>query len=236
LAIAQALGAAQVRYDVRKFNWIGRLNSNVEVEQSWYTSKVKTIQDARAEPIIVAGTGPDSSSVVFPRLLNALFGMKFKIVAGYEGVNAAGLAMERGEVEGMVRPWAIIKTSHPEWLRDGKINLLVQYTQQRHLELGQVPAVVELSTETEQRQVLALYASGSEIGRSIVAPPDVPADLLAELRSAFSEAMQDPALLEEVQKNGMDIDPMSGQELQALVARTVDVPPKTIDRARRLAK
>jgi tripartite-type tricarboxylate transporter receptor subunit TctC len=236
VAIAQALGAAQVRYDVRKFNWIGRLNSNVEVEQSWYTSKVKTIQDARAEPIIVAGTGPDSSSVVFPRLLNALFGMKFKIVAGYEGVNAAGLAMERGEVEGMVRPWAIIKTSHPEWLRDGKINLLVQYTQQRHLELGQVPAVVELSTETEQRQVLALYASGSENGRSIVAPPDVPADLLAELRSAFSEAMQDPALLEEVQKNGMDIDPMSGQELQALVARTVDVPPKTIDRARRLAK
>jgi tripartite-type tricarboxylate transporter receptor subunit TctC len=236
VAIAQALGAAQVRYDVRKLNWIGRLNSNVEVEQSWHTSKVKTIQDARTNPIIVAGTGPDSSSVVFPRLLNALFGMKFKIVAGYEGVNMASLAMERGEVEGVVRPWAITKTSHPDWLRDNKINLLVQYTQQRHPELGQVPAVVELSTEIDQRQILALYASGSEIGRSIVAPPGVSADVLAQLRLAFTEAMQDAVLLDDVQKSGMDIDPMAGQELQALVGRSVDVSPDILDQARRLAK
>jgi tripartite-type tricarboxylate transporter receptor subunit TctC len=225
VAIAQALGEAQVRYDVRKFNWIGRLNSNVEVEQSWYTSKVKTIQDARTDEIIVAGTGPDSSSVVFPRLLNALFGMKFKIVAGYEGVNMASLAMERGEVEGMVRPWAIIKTSHPDWLKDSKINLLVQYTQTRHPELGQVPAVVELATERDQRQILALYASGSEIGRSIVAPPGVSADILADLRTAFTQTMQDTAFLEDVKKSQMDIDPMSGQELQALLGRAVEVSP-----------
>jgi tripartite-type tricarboxylate transporter receptor subunit TctC len=236
VAIAQALGAPQVRYDVRKFNWIGRLNSNVEVEQSWHTSKVKTIQDARTSPIIVAGTGPDSSSVVFPRLLNALFEMKFKIVAGYEGVNMASLAMERGEVEGVVRPWAITKTSHPEWLRDNKINLLVQYTQQRHPELGQVPAVVELSTALDQRQILALYASGSEIGRAVVAPPGVPTDMLAQLRSAFTEAMQDAALLDDVQKSRMDIDPMAGQELQALVGRSVDVSPETLEQARRLTK
>jgi tripartite-type tricarboxylate transporter receptor subunit TctC len=148
----------------------------------------------------------------------------------------ASLAMERGEVEGVVRPWAIIKTSHPDWLKDKKINLLVQYTQTRHAELDQVPAVVELATEEDQRQILALYASGSEIGRSIVAPPGVSADIIAELRTAFAQTMQDPALLEEVQKSQIDIDPMFGQELQAVVEHAVDVSPETIDKARRLAK
>jgi tripartite-type tricarboxylate transporter receptor subunit TctC len=236
VAIAQALGGAQVRYDVRQFNWIGRLNSNVEVEQSWHTAKVKRIEDATKDQIIVAGTGPDSSSVVFPRLLNALFGMKFKIVAGYEGVNMASLAMERGEVEGILRPWAITKTAHAEWLKDGKINLLVQYTEQRHAELRHVPAVVDLATADEQRQILTLYASGSEIGRSIVAPPGVPAAVIAELRTAFSQAMRDPALLEEIQKSSIDIDPMPGQELQALVTHAVDVSTQTIAQAKRLAE
>src|SRR5882757_1503987 len=228
VAIAQALGGAQVRYDVRLFNWIGRLNSNVEVQQSWHTSRVKKIEDAKTESIIVAGTGPDSSSVVFPRLLNALFGMKFKIVAGYEGVNMVSLAMERGEVEGILRPWAITKTSHPEWISDNKINLLVQYTEQRHAELGQVPAAVDLAATQEQRQILTLYASGSEIGRSIIAPPGVPARIITELRTAFTQAMRDTALLQEIQRSHMDIDPMPGQELQAQVTHAVDVSPQII--------
>lgn len=236
VAIAQALGATQVKYDVGLFNWIGRLNSNVEVEQSWHSAKVKKIEDAKIDQIIVAGTGPDSSSVVFPRLLNALFGMKFKIVSGYEGVNMVSVAMERGEVEGVVRPWAITKTSHPEWIKDHKINLLVQYTEQRHPELGQVPAVVELAATPEQRDILTLYASGSEIGRSIVAPPGVTANVVSDLRLAFTETMRDPALLQEIQKTNMDIDPMPGQDLQALITHAVDVSPQIIAQAKRLSE
>ena len=142
VAIAQALGDGSQRYDVRAFSWIGRVNSNVEVQQAWHTATVKTIDDARTKEIIVGGTGPESSSVVFPRILNAMFGMKFKVVAGYEGGNMASIAMERGEVEGMVRPWSVIKTVRPEWLRDGKINLLVQYALARHPELARVPAEI----------------------------------------------------------------------------------------------
>src|SRR3954470_2172520 len=96
VAIAQALGEPGVRYDVRAFNWIGRVNSNVEVQQTWHTSPVKSIADARTHEAILAGTGPQSSSVVFPRILDAMFGMKFRVVTGYEGVNMATLAMERG--------------------------------------------------------------------------------------------------------------------------------------------
>jgi tripartite-type tricarboxylate transporter receptor subunit TctC len=233
VAIAQALGGRGLRYDARAFNWIGRVNSNVEVEQTWHTSAVKTIDDAKTHPVVVGGTGPESSSVVFPRILNAMFGMKFKVVAGYEGVNMVSVAMERGEVEGMVRPWSVIKTVRPEWLREKKINLIVQYALARHPEIADVPAVVDLARDDEQRQILALYASGSSIGRSIVAPPGVPADAIAVLRTAFMATMQDPALLAEVKRSGTDTDPLPGDKLQDLVAHAVDVTPTVVETARK---
>src|SRR5262245_33052905 len=139
VAIAQALGDGPQRYDVRAFNWIGRANSNVELQQSWHTAAVKSIDDARAKEVIVGGTGPASSSVVWPRSLNAMFGMKFKVVAGYESATMASIAMERGEIEGIVRPWSVTKTVRPEWLREGRINLLLQYAHARHPEIPQVP-------------------------------------------------------------------------------------------------
>src|SRR5262245_12481425 len=235
IAIAQALGESALRYDAPSFNWIGRVNSNVEVQQVWQTAAVKTIDDARSKEAILGGTGPESSSVVFPRILNAMFGMKFKVVAGYEGVNMVSIAVERGEVEGMVRPWSITKTVRPEWLREGKINLLVQYALVRHPELPNVPAVVDLAQTAEQRQVLGLYASGSDIGRSIVAPPGVPADTVAMLRRAFMAAMRDPGLLADVAKSGTDIDPLAGERLQEIVRQAVAVPPRAVEQAKRFS-
>jgi len=235
VAIAQALGEQGLRYDARAFNWIGRVNSNVEVQQTWHTSAVKTIADARTREAILGGTGPESSSVVFPRILNAMFGMKFKVVAGYEGVNMVSLAMERGEVEGVVRPWAVTKTVRPEWLRDGKINLLVQYALARHAEIGAVPAVVDLAENETQRQILGLFASGSDIGRAIVAPPGVAAATVAVLRGAFMAAMRDARLLADVQRSGTDIDPLAGDALQSLVARAVDVTPQVVETARKFS-
>lgn len=233
VVIAQVMGSPNVKFDAQKFNWIGRVNSNVEVQQTWHTSGVKTIADAKATAVTLAGTGPDSSSVVFPRLLNDILGTKFKVVSGYTGVSMAALAMERGEVQGMVRPWAIIKTARPEWLREKKINLLVQYGGKRHPEIQDVPAVVDLAENDTQRQIFALYASGSDIGRSIVAPPDIPPDVLQALRTAFDATMKDPALLEEARKADLDLDPLSGGELQSAVARAAAVSPQVIEAARK---
>jgi tripartite-type tricarboxylate transporter receptor subunit TctC len=233
VAIAQALGKRGLRYDARKFNWIGRVNSNVEIEQTWHTAAVRTIADARTKPVVVGGTGPESSSVVFPHVLNAMFGMKFKVVPGYEGVNMVSLAMERGEVEGIVRPWSVTKTVHPEWLREKKINLIVQYALSRHPEIADVPAVVDLAKTDEQRQILSLYASGSDIGRSIVAPPGVPAETVAILRKAFLQTMRDPALIAEVKSRGIDIDPLGGEKLQAIVADAINVSPQIIAAAKK---
>ena len=232
VAIAQALGAPGVKYDVRRFNWIGRVNSNVEVEQTWHTSAVKTIEDARTRPAILAGTGPDSSSVVFPRILDAMFGMQFRVIAGYEGVSMASLAMEKGEVDGVLRPWSVTKAVRPEWLREKKINLLVQYALARHPELPDVPAVVDLAGNAEQRQILGLFASGSDIGRSIVAPPDVAVDAVATLRAAFIETMRDPALIEDARMTGMELDPLDGAALQQTVVQAVDVAPGVVEQAK----
>jgi tripartite-type tricarboxylate transporter receptor subunit TctC len=173
--------------------------------------------------------------VVFPRILNAMFGMQFKVVAGYEGVNMASIAMERGEVEGMVRPWAVIKTVRPEWLREGKINLIVQYALARHPEIKDVPAVVELAETNEQRQVLSLYASGSDIGRAILAPPGAPGETVAALRTAFASAIKDAGFVADLHKSGLDIDPLTGEQLQALTDAAVDVAPSVVDLARKFA-
>jgi len=150
---------------------------------SWYgRKKGNSPSSPTMPPFQVGALANCSSSVVFPRILNAMFGMKFKVVAGYEGVNMVSLAMERGEVEGIVRPWAVTKTVRPEWLREGKINLIVQYALARHNEIPSVPAVVDLARTDEDRAVLGLFASGSDIGRAIVAPPGVPAEKVAVLR------------------------------------------------------
>lgn len=236
VVIAQTIGSPTVRFDARKFNWIGRLNSNVEVQQTWHTSGVKTIADAKVNAVDVAGTGPDSSSVVFPRLLNHILGTKFKVVSGYTGVSMAALAMERGEVHGMVRPWAIIKTVRPEWLHENKINLLVQYAGERHHELKSVPAVVDLAESDSQRQIFALYASGSDIGRSIIAPPDIPAAMLKALRIAFDETVKDKAFLEDAHASRLDLAPLSGGELEAVVRRTGTVPQATVEAIRAYSK
>jgi len=235
-AIAQLTGATGVKYNVGQFNWIGRMNSNVEVQQVWHTSAVKTIADARLHEVVVAGTGPESSSVVFPNLLNKMFGMKFKVVPGYQGVNMATLAVERGEAAGFTRPWSLSKTVHPEWLGEKKINTIVQYVVTRHPELAEVPAVVELAENNLQKDILGLYASGAEIGRSILAPPGIAPPVLQALRTAFSATMTDSRFVDDVRKSGLDCSPMDGEPLQAIVDNAQQIPADVIVAAKSLTR
>lgn len=235
VAVGQVLGVTPgIQYDVRRFNWIGRINSNVEVEHTWYKSGVRSVDDAKRREVVVAGTGPTSSSVVFPRLMNELIGTRFKVVQGFQGPASAQLALERGEVEAIVKPWSSIKTGTPDWLRDKKIYLIVQYTTQRHRELPEVPAVVDLAQNDEQRQIFALFAGGSALGTAVVAPPDLAAPIASALREGFDATMRDPALLAEVRKSAIDIDPLPGNDVLATVDRTFEIAPAVLERARAL--
>ena len=236
VAVGQVLATTPgIQYDARKYTWIGRINSNVEVHHTWHTSGVRSIEDAKTREVVLAGTGPTSSSVVMPRLMNELIGTRFKVVAGFAGPTSAQLALERGEVEGIVKPWSSIKVGSADWLRDKKINLIVQHTRQRHRELPDVPAIVELGQDDSQRQIFALFAGGAALGTALVAPPGLSETASAALRKAFDQTMQDKALLEEVRRSGIDIDPLPGAELQKVVDGTFVIAPEVLERARRLS-
>ena len=236
VAVGQILATTPgIQYDTRKYTWIGRINSNVEIEHTWHASGIKSIEDAKKREVIVAGTGPTSSSVVMPRLMNELIGTKFKVVTGFQGPTSAQLALERGEVEAIVKPWSSIKVGNADWLREKKIYLIVQYTRERHRELQDVPAIVDLAQDDTQRQIFALFASGAALGTALLAPPGVPAATVTSLRQAFDATMRDPALLDEVRKSGVDIDPLPGAELQKVVGDTFDIRPDVLEMARKLS-
>jgi len=236
VAVGQVLGTTPgIQYDARKYAWIGRINSNVEVHHTWHASGVRSIEDAKRREVVLAGTGPTSSSVVMPRLMNELIGTRFKVVTGFAGPTSAQLAMERGEVEGIVKPWSSIKVGSADWLRDKKIHLIVQHTRVRHRELPDVPAIVDLAEDETQRQIFALYAGGAALGTALAAPPGIASSTVAVLRRAFDRTMQDPALLEEVHRTGVDIDPLAGGELQEIVDRTFVIAPDVLEQARKLS-
>jgi tripartite-type tricarboxylate transporter receptor subunit TctC len=236
VAVGQVLATTPgIQYDARRYTWVGRINSNVEVHHTWHVSGIRSIEDAKTREVILAGTGPTSSSVVMPRLMNELIGTKFKVVTGFQGPTSAQLAFERGEVDGIAKPWSSIKTSTPEWLRDKKIHLIVQHTRTRHRELPDVPAIVDLGQDEPQRAIFALFAGGAALGTALLAPPGLPERTAAVLRAAFDQAMRDPALLEEVRKSGVDIDPLAGSELQKVVESTFVIAPDVLERARKLS-
>lgn len=234
MAIEEALGNKAVRYKAAEFNWIGRVTSNIEVHVIWHASKGTTIEGAKSAVIPVASTGPGSPSEAYPKLMNALLGTKFKLVRGYPGSTNGLLAMERGEVDGALTSWNTMKSTRKKLLDDKKMILLVQYVSQRSPELKDVPAVVELASNDEDRKLLAFAASSAEVGRSILAPPGVPADRVAALRAAFDAAMKDPALLAEVNKARLDFVPASGAELQKIIQDTASTPPALIERMKKI--
>jgi tripartite-type tricarboxylate transporter receptor subunit TctC len=231
--IGQILGTSGIRYDVRKFAWIGRMSGNAQLLHAWHTSAAKTIADATVHQVIVGGTGPTSSSVVFPHILNDLVGTKFKVIPGYAGPNAATLAMQNGEVDAVVRPWTTLKAASADWLRDKKIYPLVVFGLSRPPDLPDVPAVVDLGRDEPQRQLLALFASGNDVGNAIVAPPGLSAAVAAGLRKAFDEVAADPAYLAAAREARLDPDPLSGEKLQQINESTFDVPPTVVEQAKR---
>lgn len=234
VAIDEALAAPGIRYKSAEFNWIGRMTSTIEVTMTWHNSKVKTIEDARTQEVVLASTGPGSALDSYPRVLVETAGVKFKLVRGYKGATEAMLAMEKGETEGSGGTWQTLKVSKRNWIENNMINILLQYTQTRSPELPNVPAAPELAKTPEDRQLLEFYLSAGDIGRAFVAPPRLSPNLVAELRAAFAVTMQDPELLAEVERAKTEFDPLPGAELHQLVLKTLNVSPKVGTRVRDL--
>jgi tripartite-type tricarboxylate transporter receptor subunit TctC len=224
IAIDQRLGKSAVKYDAAKFNWIGRMADNVEVSVVWHTSPVQTIEQARKQSVVCAGTSPSGTTFQLPTILNQTAGTKIQVVTGYSGTNGALLAMERGETQCSHATWVTIAAQHTDWVRDHKIKVLVQYAPERIEGMRDVPTSVELARPGRDHAVAALFASAAEVGRAVMAPPEIPASQVKLLRSAFTTTMKDPKFLADVHKSNGDLAPLDGAELQKVIGDAMALP------------
>jgi tripartite-type tricarboxylate transporter receptor subunit TctC len=230
----QILGTAQLRADATRFTWIGRIVSNSAVLYAWHLSPVKKIEDAFARELIVAAGGV--SSRLNWMVLNSVIGTKLKLISGYPGTGEERIAMERGEIEAMSQPWPIIKTELAQWLSEKKISLLVQTGVDKNPGLPGVPRMIDLARNDDDGALLTLFSTPSTIGRSVVAPPNLPPARAAELRRAFLETLRDPALLRDLERAKLDLEPLPGEALQTAVASSGNFSPALIARAQRIAE
>jgi tripartite-type tricarboxylate transporter receptor subunit TctC len=218
MAFEPLLGNKTAQYDAIKFNYIGSANDEVSVCVAWYTSGIKTFEDAQRMQLIVGATGIAEDTYQYPALLNHVFGAKFKMVVGYPSGSDINLAMERGELQGRCSiPWSTIKASRRFWIDDKKVNLLMQYSLSKHPDLPNVPLVMDLAKTDEQRAMLKLIFGRQVMGRPFVAPPGVRKDRIDALRDAFMETMADTEFVAEAERGKIEIMPVSGEDIERLV-------------------
>ncbi len=233
IAQDQVLGMQRVQYDAAKFNWIGRISPNIEIMYVWHTVPIRTPQDLASRETILAVGGP--AIALYAQFLTEAVGARFKLVRGYPGTQEVHLALQRGEVEAAYSSLNTIRTMWGQWLRDRTINMIVQTVPDRHPELPDVPSIVELGRTDEDRAVIAFFAAAGAVGRSVIAPPEIPTEHLETLRAAFAATMRDEQLLADARQQQMDIDPLPATELARLIERIVNIGPGERERVRSMA-
>ena len=221
------------QFDPERLIWLGSTNREAYVAFVWHTVPVTSITELTSKEVVVGATTPGTTMVDFPLLVNDVLGFKFKVVRGYQGTPQINLAIERGEVEGMGGlGWASVKAQTPHWISERKIKVLAQYGLKRYSELADVPTMLEFAKSDADRQAMTMLFARTEYGRPYFLPPDVPVERVAALRRAFDATMKDPAFVAEAAKLQFDVDPLTGEQVQALVAQLAATPREVVARVR----
>jgi tripartite-type tricarboxylate transporter receptor subunit TctC len=231
MGIAPLLGTS-AQYDGTRFTWIGSITNEVSTCVAWHTATVKTWADMLEKPITLGGDGPGADPDVFALLYRNVFDAKIKLVSGYHGTTPIILAMERGEVDGLCGySWSTIRSKHQPWLKEKKINILVQAGLKKDSEIADVPLVLDMAQTEEQRQILKLILTSQETARPFAAPPGLSPDRAAALRAAFDATMKDPEFLAEAKKLNLDVNPLSGTAIASLLTELYAMPKSVIEKA-----
>ena len=228
MPLAQAMKMRGVQFDVTQWSWIGNTTNSPNVISAWYASGIKTIEDAKKREVILGAPGANTPSAYNPLALNALVGTKFKLIVAYPGGNDVNLALERGEVEARHNIWASWVSGHPQWLKEGKLYHLVQIGLVKHPDLPDVPLMMDLATNPEDRAALRLMSSDVAFARPFATTPGVPAERVEALRRAFDATMKDADLLAECAKANRDLSPSTGEQVQAVVEEVLRAPPAVL--------
>jgi tripartite-type tricarboxylate transporter receptor subunit TctC len=221
----------QAKYDPRKFEWIGSIGKQQQICLTWHTSPIKTIEQAKAREVVVSATGATGNTATIPKMLNTLLGTKFKVVTGYTTTEAR-LAVERGEAEGACgHSYSTLKASNPDWIINKRINVLRQTGATAQHGLEDVPLLVNLVSNPDQKKVLGLLAYPEEMGRPFYMPAGTPKDYVAAMRKAFDETMKDPAFLADADRARLEIEPVSGANMDKMIKTAFETPKPLIEEA-----
>jgi len=234
MPIYQVLGGEGATYDALKLYFLGSMASSNGVTYVWHTSPTKTLEDARNRETTLGGTSNRADSYIFPTAINELAGTRFRVVTGYTGTTQIHLAMERGEVEGRGgSTWASLQSGASDWLRDNKINLLIQIGFEKESDLPDIPLLRDL-VKPEERPAVDIINLPTAIGYAHWISPDVPTDRAEALRKAYADMLKDAEFLEEAAKLNMMIRPKTGEEMEKLVRSVAAAPAPVLERTARL--
>ena len=231
IALIEPLFTAQ-KYDSTKFTAIGSVSKDISTCISWKSAKVKTWDDLMTKEFIASGQATGADPDAFANMIRHLFNAPIKLVTGYPGTNEQALSMERGETEGYCGvSYSTIKTRYTKWLDEGSINIIVQNAVEKHPDLPHVPLITEKAKDAEQLQIIRLIVATQNMARPFFAPPGIPADRAAALRKAFDVTMTDPEFLAEAEKMKVEVTPMNGDEVNALLKELYTMPKGAIEKA-----
>jgi tripartite-type tricarboxylate transporter receptor subunit TctC len=232
--VSQALiGQPNITAEPRHFVWLGAFSFPSRVCVNWHTAPVKTPEDLFAQELIVAGGGTGSSLSIIPTVLNHVLGTKFRIVPGYNGINDAALAIQRGEVQGVCMSYGQF-TNYEQLIREGKLHILLHAEESSPPEIPDVPSIYKFAKTDEQRQLMRFIFSGVEFGRPYVFPPGVPQDRVDMMRQALFQVAKDPEMLAEADKLKLDMTYHSPAHLERLVEHLYQTRPDMIETVKKL--
>ncbi|MGE0652990.1 MAG: Bug family tripartite tricarboxylate transporter substrate binding protein [Alphaproteobacteria bacterium] len=230
LYLSQQVGESKIRFDTLKFNWIGRLTNNTPVLFAWHQSSIHSTADVLTKQMIVNAEGATPKTNYM--LLHDLIGVNMKVISGYKGSNEALLAMERGEIDGLAMPWPVVLSKHGAWVKEKKIVPVLQTGAEKHEALPNIPRMIDLAKNEDDKKLFEFIAQPSRIGRAVVAPPDLAAAVLKTHRDAFMATMKDKEFLAEVERSKLDLAVLDGEQLATAIAKDGTYPKQIVDRAR----
>jgi tripartite-type tricarboxylate transporter receptor subunit TctC len=229
--------AESSQFEAARFNWIGSISNEVSVCALNAASRIATFADMQAKPFRIGASGAGADSDIFPIVIRNLFGLPMRLVAGYQGGADMVLAMERGEVDGRCGwSWSSLLARNKAMLDSHRIAVTLQIALARHEDLPDVPLVMDLVREPRTLAALRLIVSRQNIARPFAAPPEVPPERVAALRTAFDAVMREPEFLAEAQRLALEVRPAAGGDVQALLGQIYASPPDVVARASELIK
>jgi tripartite-type tricarboxylate transporter receptor subunit TctC len=233
----QMLGGAGAKFEAAGMQWLGSMTNSNGLIYTWHTSGIKSLDDAKQQVVPMGAVGAASDSVIFPNLVNEMIGTQFKPIAGYAGSAQIHLAMERGEVMGRGgNSWASVQTANMSWIKENKINILLQVGFEKEPDLPQVPLLLDLVSDDERKSIVKVVSLPTALGYGHWVAPGVPKDRVALLRKAYAETMKDPEFLAETQKTGMVVRAQAGETLDGLVRQVTTAPKAVLDRTAQILK